>query len=235
MKLTKIKRSSSAGKSRRSKKTDHVSKSDATRAMIIEAARKVFTKQPYHKASIRMIAQEGGFHFSIINHYFTKSELFGAVASAVSEELLKEFTGWLKEIQKMPPEEGFSLFLDLALEHFFEKPDMLSILMKNAGEAGSKETAPAFESFSKYVFAGGGILINELRMEKSVENIVVWIYGVLNLLINFVGAAPYHCKVLNMDPDGPEFRKWVKNCLIYLFTPTLKDLFPAREGRSKKK
>jgi hypothetical protein len=174
-----------------------------------------------------MIAEEGGFHFSLINHYFTKSELFGAVASQVSEELLKEFTGWLKEIQNMPPQQGFSVFLDRALDCFFENPDMLQILMKNAGEADSKETAPAFESFSKYVYAGGGILINELRMEKSVENIVVWIYGVLNLLISFVGAAPYHCKVLNMDPNGREFRRWIKTCLEYLFTPTLKELFPS--------
>lgn len=227
MRLKKPKLFSHTKKTKRPRTPDHGSKSEATRAMIIDAARRVFARHPYHKASIRMIAEEGGFHFSLINHYFTKSELFGAVASAVSQELLKDFTVWLKEIQKLPPEQGFSLFLDRALDYFFEKPDMLLILMKNAGEADSKDTAPAFESFSKYVFTGGGILINELRMEKSVDNIVVWIYGVLNLLINFVGAAPYHCKVLNMDPDGDDFRKWVKNCLLYLFSPTLKELFPA--------
>jgi AcrR family transcriptional regulator len=208
-----------------------VSKSEATRAMIVNAAREVFTQQPYHKASIRMIARAGGFHFSIINHYFTKSELFGAVAASVSEELIRDFTSWLKEIQSMPPEEAFPAFLELALDHFFDKPDVLRILMKNAGEAGSRETAPAFESFSKYVFAGGGILINELRMEKSVENIVVWFYGLLNLLINLVGAAPYHCQVLNMEPGGREYRKWVKNCLIYLFSPTLKELFADSSSR----
>ncbi len=194
--------------------------------MIVEAARKVFARHPYHKASIRMIAREGGFHFSLINHYFTKSELFGAVAAAVSEELIRKFSGWLQDISKMAPEEGFAVFLDRALDHFFEQPDVLRILMKNAGEADAKETAPAFESFSKYVFTGGGILISELRMEKSVENIVIWFYGVLNMLINFVGAAQYHCKVLNMDPEGEEYRKWVKNCLLYLFTPTLEEMFP---------
>ncbi|MFP4445976.1 MAG: TetR/AcrR family transcriptional regulator [Desulfosudaceae bacterium] len=206
--------------------TDQGSKSEATRAMIVEAARKVFARHPYHKASIRMIAREGGFHFSLINHYFTKSELFGAVAAAVSEELIRKFSGWLQDISKMAPEEGFAVFLDRALDHFFEQPDVLRILMKNAGEADAKETAPAFESFSKYVFTGGGILISELRMEKSVENIVIWFYGVLNMLINFVGAAQYHCKVLNMDPEGEEYRKWVKNCLLYLFTPTLEEMFP---------
>ena len=234
MRFKKTNRQTSSKKGKNRRDTEHASKSDATRAMIVESARKVFARHPYHKASIRMIAEEGGFHFSLINHYFTKSELFGAVAAAVSEELLKDFTAWLKEIQKLPPEEGFSVFLDRALDYFFEKPDMLQILMKNAGEADSRETAPAFESFSKYVFAGGGILINELRMEKSVENIVVWFYGVLNLLINFVGAAPYHCKVLNMDPNGTEFRKWVKNCLLYLFTPTLKELFPPPKNKGKR-
>ncbi len=234
MKNKRADKYSNDGKGNPVRRAGRRSKSDVTREMIIDAARRVFARHPYHKASIRMIAREGGFHFSLINHYFTKSELFGAVASAVSEELLKDFMSWLKEIQGVPPEEGFARFLDRALDHFFEKPDVLLILMKNAGEADSKETAPAFESFSKYVFAGGGILINELRMEKSVENIVVWFYGALNLLINFVGAAPYHCKVLNMDPNGADFRKWVKNCLLYLFTPTLKDLFSRQEDTPEK-
>lgn len=207
-------------------------KSDATKEMIIVAARKVFAKHPYHKASIRMIASEGGFHFSLINHYFTKSELFGAVASQVSEELLMYFSSWLKGLLDMSPEEGFSLFLDRALDHFFKHPDVLLILMKNAGEAGSKETSPAFDHFSRYVFTGGDILMKELRMEKSVENIVVWLYGVLNLFINFVGAASYHCQVLKMDPNGIEFRKWIKRCLMFLFTPTLKDLFQVRPSSS---
>jgi AcrR family transcriptional regulator len=233
MNLKNTKHPPAAAKKRRSRNADHGSKSDATKAMIINAARKVFARHPYHKASIRMIADEGGFLFSLINHYFTKSELFGAVAAAVSEELLTDFISWLKEIQGLPPEKGFSVFLDRALDYFFEKPDMLQLLMKNAGEAGSKDMAPAFESFSKYVFTGGGILVNELRMEKSVDNIVLWVYGVLNLLINFVGAAPYHCKVLNMDPNGEDFRKWVKNCLVYLFTPTLKELFSNQRMKGK--
>lgn len=227
MKSKNPNRSSNTKKRDRPLIPEHGSKSEATKTIIIDAARKVFARHPYHTASIRMIAEEGGFHFSLINHYFTKSELFSAVASEISEELLKDFTGWLKEIQKLPPEKGLSVFLDRALDYFFERPDMLLILMKNAGEADSKDTAPAFESFSKYVFTGGGILINELRMQKSVENIVVWFYGMLNLLINFVGAAPYHCRVLNMDPNGDDFRKWVKKCLIYLFSPTLKEMFPA--------
>lgn len=209
---------------------ESTSKSDATREMIVAAARKVFVRYPYHKASIRTIAAEGGFHFSLINHYFTKSELFGAVVAQVSQEMLDNFTSWLKGISVMSPEEGFSLFLDRALDHFFKHPDVLRILMKNAGEADSEETTRAFDHFTKYVFAGGGILINELRMAKSVDDIVVWFYGVLNLLINFVGAAHYHCQVLNMDPNGPDFRKWVKSCLMYLFTPTLKDLFPAGQS-----
>lgn len=220
------------GRKSSSRSSETTSRSDATKEMIISAARKVFAKNPYHKASIRMIASEGGFHFSLINHYFTKSELFGAVASQVSEELLVDFSSWLKGLLDLSPEEGFSLFLDRALDHFFKHPDVLLILMKNAGEAGSKETSPAFDHFSRYVFTGGDILMKELRMEKSVENIVVWLYGVLNLFINFVGAASYHCQVLKMDPNGVEFRKWIKKCLMFLFTPTLKELFQGKQFSS---
>jgi len=205
-------------------------KSDATREMIVAAARKVFVRHPYHKASIRTIAAEGGFHFSLINHYFTKSELFGAVVAQVSQELLDNFISWLEGLSVMSPEDGFSLFLDRALDHFFKHPDVLRILMKNAGEADSEETTRAFDHFTKYVFVGSDILVGELCMEKNINDTVVWFYGVLNLLINFVGAAHYHCQVLSMDHNGPDFRKWVKNCLMYLFTPTLKDFFPTGQS-----
>ena len=207
------------------------SKSAVTKRNIVSAARRVFSRHPYYKASIRMIAAEGGFHFSLINHYFSKSQLFGAVAKEMSEELLAAFSSWLKGLDAMSPEKGLSLFLDRALDYFFKNPDVLLILMKNAGEAGSKGTAPGFDDFSKYVFTGSRFLVDTLGHGKNTRHIVIWFYGMLNLMINFVGAAPYHCQVLNMDPKSDDYRHWVKESLMYLFLPQLQELL---RGPSKK-
>ncbi len=199
-------------------------KSAATRKKIVSAARRVFVRYPYHQASIRMIAAEGKFHFSLINHYFSKAELFGAVATEVIEELWDAYVSWLKDVGGLTPEDGLSLFLDRALDYLFEKPDLLSILLKNAGGAGTSESAPGFDYFSQYVFSAGTTMVQGLPASINAEHLMMWSYGILNLLINYVGAASYHCQVLKMKPRGRAYRQWVKNCLMYLFLPTLKDL-----------
>ncbi len=202
----------------------NLSKKEVTRRKIVAAARRVFTRHPYHKASLRAIAAEGRFHFSLINHYFSKAELFGAVAAEVSQELLQAYQDWMTDLASADPENGLGLFLDRALAYLFEKPDVLMLLMKNAGEAGTEESAPAFEYFSGYVFNAGTTLTGSLPSRVNEEHVIIWFYGLLNMLINYVGAADYHGQILNLSPDSRQYRQWVKKSLMYLFLPGLKEM-----------
>lgn len=211
-------------KSMSSKKVTPGEKSVATRRRIVAAGRRVFVRYPYHQASIRMIAAEGGVHFSLINHYFNKADLFGAVVAEVSQELWDAYVLWLKDLEGLSSEEGLALFLDRVLDYLFDKPDLLLILLKNAGGAGTAEGAPAFDYFSRYVFSAGATMARGLPATVDAEGLMMWSYALLNLLINYVGAASYHCQVLNMEPGGEPYRQWVKKCLMVLFLPALKEL-----------
>lgn len=61
----------------------------ATREMILAAARQTFSRHPYHAASIRMIADQGGFYHGLIRYHFpSKAAIFEAVVEELCRDLL---------------------------------------------------------------------------------------------------------------------------------------------------
>ncbi len=44
------------------------------------------------------------------------------------------------------------------------------------------------------------------------------------MVINYLGASTHYASILGMDPHGHAYRRWVKECLLFLFLPRLKQL-----------
>ncbi|WP_028316743.1 TetR/AcrR family transcriptional regulator [Desulfatibacillum aliphaticivorans] len=205
------------------------SKGAATRKMIIAAGRRVFRSHPYHTASFRMIAQEGGFSFTLINHYFTKAELFESVVEEVMEELLAASKTWMEGLDAMPAEKGLSLFLDRVLAYLFDNPDPVLLLMQNVAEGDKDGEIPGFDRFSAYVSEAKDMIIQVAPGEYDSDRAVWWVYSMINLMIVYIGASSYHAKVLGVAPRSPEYKNWIKQSLMYLFLPRLE-----RSVKSKK-
>ena len=56
-------------------------KSEATRARIVAAARAVFAREGYERATVRLVAAEANIHASMITRYFgSKENLFATAA-----------------------------------------------------------------------------------------------------------------------------------------------------------
>ncbi|MBI9076243.1 MAG: TetR/AcrR family transcriptional regulator [Desulfatibacillum sp.] len=197
-------------------------KSAATRKMILAAARRIFRCQPYQSASFRMIGQEGGFSFTLINHYFSKAQLFEEVAQEVLDELLAASLGWVEGLDTVSAEKGLSLFLDRALDYLFDKPDAVLLLMQNVAQADLDGELPGFARFSGYVTEAKKMITRVVPGSYDQEQVVWWVYNVINLMITYVGASAYHGRVLGLDADSPEYRQWIKESLLYLFLPPLK-------------
>ena len=198
------------------------SKGAATRKMILEAARRIFRSHPYQTASFRMIAQEGGFSFTLINHYFSKAQLFEAVAQDVLDELVAASKGWILGLDTLPAADGLSLFLDRALDYLFDKPDAVLLLMQNVAEGDQNGEIPGFDRFSGYVTEAKQLIIQVVPGEYDSEQVVWWVYNIINLMITYLGASSYHARVLGLDAHSPEYRKWIKESLLFLFLPPLK-------------
>lgn len=115
-----------------------------TRSEILDAAKKVFGKMGYDRATIRGIATAAGVDPSLIHHYFgTKDELFAAsidIPIPAAEELRKLFE-----------EEGADIGLRLAETFFFvweheeARVALLGILRSAMG--GEDQAVTAFRQF----------------------------------------------------------------------------------------
>lgn len=200
------------------------SKGEATRQKIIAAARKVFTRHPYHAASIRMIGEEGGFDYSIIHHYFTKAELFRAVARQLYEELVTAYREWIDGVERLTPTEGLEIYLDRSLDYMFEHPDVMEVMTQNSSHMKTDPDLPGFDFLTRYFREIESIFIKKIGVLTMQPKLSMWSYTMMALHTAFVGSAAYHGKALGMDPQSKEYRDWVKEALLYIFAPPLERL-----------
>lgn len=199
-------------------------KAEKTRRKIIAAARRVFTSHPYNAASIRMIGAEGGFDYSIIHHYFTKTELFQAVAEQLYGELTTAFIEWLDGLLSLPPEERLKQFLDRSLDYLFENPDVLALVIQNMGYMNTAEDLPGFEFFIKFYRDIESAFLERNNLTFLRDKVSRWSYTLLTLYISYVGAAGYHNKALGMAPNSDDYRNWIKTTILHLFVPPMENL-----------
>ena len=205
--------------------TKRETKGEATRRRIIGVARRVFTQYPYNAASIRMIGEEGGFDFTLLYHYFPKkAELFEAVVSELLEEFLGAAADVVKGLDRDTLRENVSAFINSTLDYCFDNPDLMRGSMQNIAQMDKFEDIPGFENLTVFLKDSLAMFRHFAPVDKSDERVRMWLYGFGSVAFNCVGAASYHAQVLGMDPEGRRYRQWVKDALMYVFYPSLKEL-----------
>ncbi|MCP4714134.1 MAG: TetR/AcrR family transcriptional regulator [Deltaproteobacteria bacterium] len=202
-----------------------LTKGDQTRQRILNAARRVFARHPYHAASIRMIASEAGMeHGTIRYHFARKSDIFEEIVQAECEEIYQNNRKWSEETIGLGLEEGVSLYLDRFLECYFNDPEPLHMINQNTSQVDALETVPGYHH-----------LINMLTRtrESSRKAFSVEVdprdFGRYNdtfnaLIINYVGASSLQAGALGIEPDSPEYRAWVKDTLTFIMVPVVEKM-----------
>ena len=68
------------------------------------------------------------------------------------------------------------------------------------------------------------LLEEGLPLSGSSREIEMFIYCFYSQMITHIGARSMHAQLLNMDPEGADYRAWVKEASLTLFLPWLKRL-----------
>ncbi len=194
----------------------------STRRMILDAAAKVFAGHPYNAASIRMIAARGDFYHGLIRYHFpSKAAIFEAVVETACRLLYEGNRQWLAEISGLPPEEGFSLYLDRFIAFYRRRPEVLSIILQNLShedlltlpgyrhlDAMLTDTRRDFENTFPGLFSGpdAGRYLSSLNA----------------LILHYLGAGTLEAQRLGFSPRSEAYLQWVKETLLFVFLPVLK-------------
>lgn len=198
-----------------------VNRGNATRQMILEAARQVFATHPYNAASIRMIAARGDFYHGLIRYHFpNKARIFEAVAEEACCSLYSANKEWLLEISAFSPEKSLSVYLDRFIDFFREQPDVFRMIIKNSShddlaalpgfrhlKALLADTRRDFEKTFPGLFSRGDVS----RFLSSLNA----------LILHFLGAGTMESEIVGFPAPNDAYLKWVKETLFFIFLPVL--------------
>ena len=192
---------------------------------ILRSARKIFSEHPYHTASIRMIGNDAGLNYPLIAYYFsTKAALFEAVLVDIAEEYYGENAKWLKETAGMGPEKGLSVYIDRLIAFNLEHPEAQRILLLNQVQVGEAQIVPCYRVMQEFFVQWIPLFKKTSSARAADRDIENFAHNFNALAINYLGAGSFHAGVLGVAPQSPEYREWVKENLVLLFLPLLKEL-----------
>ncbi len=192
---------------------------------ILRAARKVFSAYSFKAATTRMIAQESGIDHPLIHYYFgSKERLFEAVTAEMYEEFERSHTSWLKNLACNRSKEGLSLYVDHLLDYGFKDPEPVQILLLNMANIGRLEEIPGYNYILLHLDHMRHALEKYFPLRGSPSESEMFVHCFHGLILALIGARSYHARLLELDPDGAEYREWVKEALVALFIPWLERL-----------
>lgn len=197
----------------------------STRDKILKAARKVFAEHPYNAASIRMIGKTAEIEHPLVNYYFpTKSNLFQMVLEDIAEENYQATQDFLKDMDKMKPYDGFNLYLDRLMAYNRKQPHAFRVLLLNMVQAEHAATIPGFKIIQDISRRTAQAFKNKVPLKASEEKIERFTTSFNSMVINYLGAQQYYAEILGMPPGSDSYAAWVKETLVYLFLPHLRNL-----------
>jgi AcrR family transcriptional regulator len=196
-----------------------------TRETILAAAIKVFSDYPYYAASIRMIGKAAGMEHPLINYYFpTKAALFEEVLENVTNEYYQANISWFEGLEELSPEAGLSLYLDRFLDFALKHPKPLRIIALNLVQAEGPEIIPGYQRIQALFTKMTRTFMNAAPLNAPANNVEMLTASFNTLAINYLGANTYYSGILGMEPQSPEYLQWVKESLMYMVLPRLKQL-----------
>ena len=197
----------------------------ATRERILTAAIKVFARHPYHAASLRMIAAEGGFYQGLIRpHFPTKASLFEALCEDLTRAFSEKTRIWMKEIGGMLPEQGISLYLDWCIEYYQDHKDELRIIVQNITQE-DEQNIPGYSHLINFLADRDTIAENTAMLVFDKDSMSRFQESFTALLLHFLGSATPQARVLGFGKDSPDYFKWVKETMLFVFLPVAEKAF----------
>ena len=197
----------------------------ATHLKILKAARKVFAQYAYHAASIRMIGREAGIDHPLISYYFpSKAKLFEAVLTDIVQEWRKANETWFDGLDQMRPETGLSLYIDRMLNDMRKHPYAAKVFLLNMVQAQDGDTIPGYQVIQEFFDQSMKLLKSLIPRQASDHDIEKFSQSFNTLAMSYVGANSYYAGILGLPANSRQYKQWVKEMLMDLFLPRLKQL-----------
>ena len=203
----------------------NLTKGEATRRRILDAARKVFSEHPYHAASVRMVGKAGGFDHPIIHYYFPKKV---GLFECVMEEHVLEFRAfmehWFDGLDAYSTDKGLSVFIERIIAFHISKKDLFRTLMQNTAHVENFDQFPASAQYEVFHDSFLKTFRKKVNHKASDEEVSKFVHSFTVLVANYLGASSTYARFLGMDGECDAYWDWVKDTIHYLFLPRMQKI-----------
>ena len=200
-------------------------KGENTRKRILQAAKEVFSRNPYHSASVRMVGKAGGFDHPIIHYYFPKKEgLFDAVVSELIAELKTFDNSWYEGLDKIPVKDGFNILIDRVLDFHYKVPDLFRTILQNTAYVEDYENFPAAKHYADFHERFIQTFNEKIYYKSPEDDARKFIFSFTVLATNYLGASTTYSEIMGIEENSDEYRAWVKETLHFIFLPRLEKI-----------
>ena len=200
----------------------NLSKGEATRRRILDAARKVFSEHPYHAASVRMVGKAGGFDHPIIHYYFPKKAgLFESVIEELVLEFRKFMKTWFDDLDAYSPSKGLSIFIDRLIYFHLENKNLFRTIMQNTAHVENFDQFPASAQYAVFHENVLKTFREKIHHNAPDEEVSKFVYSFTVTATNYLGASSTYARFLGMEGECEAYWTWVKETMHYFFLPRM--------------
>jgi AcrR family transcriptional regulator len=174
-----------------------------------------------------MIAAEGGFYHSLIRHHFpSKASIFKAISKKVGEDLREVNKSWLKELAGLGLRAGTSLYFDRFISYYQSHPEIFRLIAQNTPREDA-QSIPGYDDLVNFMANIQEDVEKANLLLFDSETLVRYLESLYSLFNYYLGSGSLVARRLGFEPDSPEYLQWVKETMIFIFLPILKQSLKA--------
>jgi len=96
-------------------------------------------------------------------------------------------------------------------------------------QAQDAETIPGYQAIRTFFEQTIALMKDRVPMQALDRDIEIFRQSFNTLALSYLGAKSYYAGILGLDANSREYEKWIKDMLMDLFLPRLKQLMSGKD------
>ena len=136
----------------------------------------------------------------------------------------RTFRSWFEGLEEMSLEAGLALYIDRSMSYCRKYPYAVRVFLLNVVQAQDTEIFPGYQAIRTFFKQTITLLKDRLPIQASDRDIEIFRQSFNTLALSYLGASSYYAGILGMDANSREYEEWIRDMLMDLFLPRLKQL-----------
>lgn len=147
--------------------------------------------------------------------------MFEAISKKVCEDFRETNKSWLKELAGLGLRAGTSLYLDRFIAYYQSHPEIFRLIAQNTPRENT-QSIPGYDDLANIMISVQEDVEKANILLFDSQTLVRYLVSLYALFNYYLGSGTAVARHLGFEPDSPEYLKWVKETMMFVFLSILK-------------